>query len=161
DNWAGGVQFSPPRQHKGRTIPMGTEKDVRAYQPFTAAPVTTQKAEEAYELVLAHAGASLPRRDPVDLRVIESVRTGKPAFQKGISDTPADVGGWPEYRPGPGPEADSDGDGMPDSWEKRYSLDPNDPSDAARDRDGDGYMNLEEYLNGTDPTRFVDYTKPE
>jgi hypothetical protein len=161
DNWAGGVQFSPPRQHKGRTIPMGTEKDVRAHEPFPAAPVTTQKAEEAYELVLAQGGASLPRRDPVDLRVIESVRTGTPAFQKGIIDTPADVGGWPEYKPGPGPEADTDGDGMPDAWEKKYGLDPNDTSDAARDRDGDGYTNLEEYLNGTDPTRFVDYTKPE
>ena len=27
--------------------------------------------------------------------------------------------------------------------------------------DGDGYTNVEEYLNGTDPTEFVDYTKPE
>jgi hypothetical protein len=34
--------------------------------------------------------------------------------------------------------------------------------DAARkDLDGDGYTNLEEYLNGTDPTKFIDYSKPE
>jgi hypothetical protein len=50
---------------------------------------------------------------------------------------------------------------MPDEWEKKYGLDPNDPSDAAKDLDGDGYTNLEEYLNGTDPTKFIDYAKPE
>ena len=38
---------------------------------------------------------------------------------------------------------------------------PRDPSDAAKDLDGEGYTNLEEYLNGTDPTRIVDYSKPE
>jgi hypothetical protein len=26
--------------------------------------------------------------------------------------------------------------------------------------DGDGYTNIEEYLNGTDPTQYVDYRKP-
>jgi hypothetical protein len=159
DNWAGGVQYAPERKQRDEIIPMGTEKEVRAYKPFPAAPITQHTAEEAYELVLAYAGASLPRRDAVDLRVLESVRTGKPTFKAGIIDSPADVGGWPEYRGTP--DVDTDGDGMPDWWEKKYGLDPNDPSDAAQDRDGDGYTNLEEYLNGTDPTRFVDYTRPE
>jgi hypothetical protein len=59
------------------------------------------------------------------------------------------------------PPLDSDGDGMPDDWEKRFALNPNDPSDGAQDKDGDGYTNLEEYLNGTDPTEFIDYTKAE
>ncbi len=47
---------------------------------------------------------------------------------------------------------DHDGDGMPTDWERRYGLDPFDPSDAHKDFDGDGYTNLEEYLAGTDPT---------
>lgn len=47
---------------------------------------------------------------------------------------------------------DSDGDGMPDAWELLYGLDPNDPSDAAGNLDDDGFTNLEEYQNGTDPT---------
>lgn len=46
---------------------------------------------------------------------------------------------------------DTDGDGMPDAWEIAHGLNPNDPSDAARDDDGDGFSNLQEYLAGTDP----------
>lgn len=47
---------------------------------------------------------------------------------------------------------DSDGDMLPDTWETRYGLNPNDPSDATQDQDGDGYTNLQEYRAGTDPT---------
>ena len=48
---------------------------------------------------------------------------------------------------------------MPDEWEKKYGLDANNADDNASDKDGDGYTNIEEYLNGTDPTEFVDYTQ--
>ena len=56
---------------------------------------------------------------------------------------------------------DSDNDGMPDEWELKFKLNPQDAADGAQDKDKDGYTNVEEYLNGTDPTVFVDYTKPE
>ncbi|MAZ25408.1 MAG: hypothetical protein CMK41_06515 [Porticoccaceae bacterium] len=51
---------------------------------------------------------------------------------------------------------DSDSDGMPDSWELLYGLDPNDPSDASSDRDNDGYTALEEFINGTVPSGSID-----
>jgi hypothetical protein len=38
-------------------------------------------------------------------------------------------------------------------------LNANDPSDAALDMDADGYMNIEEFLNGTDPRKFVNYAR--
>ena len=165
DNWNGGVQFEHNSQSFENTH---SEAELKAFMdhkrsltPIPSVPIRQQTAQEAYELVLAQAGATLPRRDPVDLRIIESVRTGQVKFgAKGIIQTPDDVGGWPEYKSAPA-ALDSDHDGMPDEWEKKYGLDPNDPSDAAKDADGDGYTNLEEYLNGTDPTKFVDYAKPE
>jgi hypothetical protein len=49
------------------------------------------------------------------------------------------------------PDPDADGDGMPDAWEIAHGLNPNNSSDATQDPDGDGYTNLQEYQNGTDP----------
>lgn len=47
---------------------------------------------------------------------------------------------------------DDDGDGMHNSWEIFYGLNPSDPADAGVDGDGDGSTNLQEYQVGTDPT---------
>lgn len=46
---------------------------------------------------------------------------------------------------------DTDLDGIPDAYESAHGLNPNDPTDAAMDSDGDGFSNLLEYLIGTDP----------
>jgi hypothetical protein len=51
---------------------------------------------------------------------------------------------------------DSDSDGMPDAWETRYGLDPNDPSDASSDQDNDGIAALDEFLAGTIPSGSLD-----
>jgi hypothetical protein len=50
------------------------------------------------------------------------------------------------------PVADTDKDSLPDFWEKQYNLDINDPSDAQVDTDNDGWNNLDEFLNATNPT---------
>src|SRR5262249_41849572 len=117
-------------------------------QPFDAPLVQTSTAQQAYGLVLQSVGAILPRRDAVDARIVDSVRrrTGT------IIDSQQQVGGWPELRSAQPPK-DSDGDGMPDDWERSHGLNPSDPADAVGDNDGDGYTNLEEYLNNTNPRR--------
>ena len=112
-------------------------------KPIASGSVTTHTAEEAYRLVLAQAGAVLPHRDAVDRRVVEQVRNGTGR----VIDSQDEVGGWPEYASADPPQ-DSDLDGMPDTWEKAQGLNPNDPSDAVTDKDGNGYTNIEGYING-------------
>src|ERR1043166_6975594 len=50
---------------------------------------------------------------------------------------------------------DSDGDGIPDSWEIAYGLNPTNAADADLDFDSDGMKNLQEYLAGTNPTNAL------
>jgi hypothetical protein len=61
-----------------------------------------------------------------------------------IINSQAEVGGWPGLQTGAAPR---DGDGMPDEWERQCGLNPDNPVDGPQDRDGDGYTNVEEYLN--------------
>jgi hypothetical protein len=70
--------------------------------------------------------------------------------EKGIITDVSQVGGYPEYKGQPHKDADSDG--MPDEWEAKYGLNVNNPSDASADLNGDGYTNIEDFLNGLDPT---------
>lgn len=171
DNWAGGVQVEEYELTQ-KYVPQ-----IRAEKPFEMAPVTILPVDEAYQFVLEWAGASFPKRDAVDLRIAKQVKTGKifyakdaqpnetpyvkrrlPAdsYKKGIITNPQQVGGLPEYKSVQGP-ADMDQDGMPDQWEVKYGLDPTDPSDAVKDLNGDGYTNIEKYINGIDPTVKVDW----
>ena len=50
-------------------------------------------------------------------------------------------------------------DGLPDSWETQYGLNPASASDRTGDKDGDGALNWEEYLAGTDPMDPTSYLK--
>ncbi|WP_201743589.1 pectate lyase family protein [Roseiconus nitratireducens] len=129
--------------------------------PWEAMPIREQTAKDAYLAVLEHAGCSLPKRDSIDARIIEEVRNGTATRgNNGIITTPNEVGGWPTLQSAEAPQ-DSDNDGMPDEWERKHGFNANNAGDNSSDKDGDGYTNVEEYLNGTDPTQFVDYMKPE
>ena len=137
----------------------GNERLARVNTPFEGWPVAPHEiAQVAYESVLAKVGATLPRRDAVDKRVVEMVRSGKPMTETGIIKDISEVGGYPTltYDPAKVP-VDKDGDGMPDEWEIKHSFNPNDPSDGALDDDGDGYTNVEEYLNNTNPREKINY----
>jgi pectate lyase len=117
-------------------------------EPFNVQPVKTTSAQRAYEAVLRTVGASLPLRDSVDARIVDEVCQRKGS----IIDSQQQVGGWPALKSKAAP-VDSDDDGMPDSWERRYGLNPHDPVDGATDNNKDGYTNLEEYLNSTNPNK--------
>jgi pectate lyase len=115
-------------------------------EPFPAAPVAKESAALACARILEDVGATLPRRDAADRRLIEEIKTGRGR----IINSQAEVGGWPELRTAE-PPADTDLDGMPDDWERQHHFDPRDAADAAQDADGDGYTNVEEFLNDTAP----------
>ncbi len=163
DNWKGvvpsltaikGVQERNPNNLKA--IP-GLKLD----NPWPAMAINQQTADEAYQSVLEHAGASFPKRDAVDVRIIDEVRNGYATYEGptyklehevadkskicGIIDSHKDVGGWPELKSTPAP-IDSDHDGMPDDWEDKNALNKKDPKDR-NIVSSDGYTMLEKYLN--------------
>ena len=105
--------------------------------------VTLDSAADAYEKVLAGAGASL-HRDTIDAQLIEQVRSLGSTGQ--IIKDPAAVGGPGELHSGDAPK-DTDHDGIPDDWEKAHQLNPNDPADASQIAPGGAYTNIEQYLN--------------
>lgn len=171
NNWDGGVQVFD-EAHAGEH--MG---NIKVDTPFDMPNVTIMDTKKAYNFVLEGVGATLPKRDAVDSRIIKTVKTGKaiyvedapefispyvkrrlPAdsYKQGIITDIRQVGGLPEYN---GESyLDSDKDGMPDEWEIRNGLNPNDPSDAVEDCNGDGYTNIEKYINGIDIKKKVDWT---
>ncbi|MDD3320579.1 MAG: pectate lyase [Paludibacter sp.] len=121
-----------------------TEKNIQNFKlsvPFETGPVKTEDAQVAYQQVLNNGGATLPKRDAVDSRIVNGVktRTGR------IIKSQDDVGGWPELKNAPAP-TDSDQDGMPDTWEIKNNLNPRNADD--RNKIGtNGYSMLEKYLN--------------
>jgi hypothetical protein len=116
------------------------------YEPF----VKTHSAKDAYASVIADVGATKPKQDAVDRRVIADVEkrghtfSGSKGKLPGIIDSPKDAGGWPEYKGGD-PPTDTDHDGMPDEWEKAHGLDVTKADGHLFRRDG--YTHLEHYLN--------------
>jgi hypothetical protein len=170
DNWAGGVQI----EDNGKDAGLYTEA-IRVNAPMPMAEVSTMNAKDAYSYVLQNAGANLPKRDAVDIRIIETVKTGKitysenakgttskfikrrlpeDSYKQGIITNPDQVGGYPEYK---GKSyKDADNDGMPDDWEKKNGLNPNNASDAVQPaKNKSGYTNIEEYLNSLVPVQNV------
>ncbi len=141
-NWRGLDLNAVPEADRSKAIVP------RPFQIY--APIESERAIDALRTVLSQAGATLPKRDAVDARVVQEVKTksatGMGSFGKaGIIDDPMAVGGWPIYKSAPA-LVDTDKDGMPDVWEKNNGLNAQDPSDRNK-LNKDGYTMLEVYLN--------------
>ena len=83
-------------------------------------------------------------------------RLANDSYKQGIITDPRQMGGYPVYRDWK-PYTDTDGDGMPDEWEKANGLNPNNPADATQDCNGDGYTNIEKYINAIPTQSKVDW----
>ena len=86
-------------------------------------------------------------------------RLGNDSYKQGIITDPRQMGGYPVYQAWQ-PYKDSDMDGMPDEWETANGLNPNDASDAIKDMNGDGYTNIEKYINAIPTGTRTDWTNP-
>lgn len=115
---------------------------------FPSVPVLS--AADALQFVIDNAGASHQRDEADDYVFTELKSYGKKG--KTISDEASlgiiNVVG--NFTGGTAP-TDTDRDGMPDAWETQQGLNPNSAADAMQDKDGDGWVNLEEYINGIAP----------
>lgn len=157
-NYVDGSTTNTTNNWRGAVMNGGSANDTSSAKvttPFTTgniSSVLTHTALEAYDYVLATAGASLPKRDTLDKRIVNDVRnrTGKIIdVQGGYPHGTAyasTVNAWPALNSLTAP-TDTDHDGMPDSWETVRGLNPA----LASDRNlynANGYSNLENYLNG-------------
>ena len=123
-----------------------------------ADPALTEAAEQAITVALDAAepdvdggyfwATTLPfEPDPTLDPDGDGVPNGDDAF-------PADPTEWEDTDAdgiGNNADRDDDGDGLSDTLENRYRLDPRDASDAGSDLDGDGLDNRTELMLGTHP----------
>lgn len=166
DNWNGGVQIE---NKKGELMTYEEAKEyfdaMRTKDPLPMPHFTIMGTKQAYEYVLANVGATLPKRDAVDARIVKQVRTGKidplenvklpetdfkhrrlpkDSYKSGIITDISQVGGYPNYVGKP--YKDSDNDGMPDDYENKNGLNAKDASDSGKITPS-GYANIEIYLS--------------
>jgi uncharacterized protein YjdB len=160
DNWSGSTRqvscYRGSGDYDGQEVPPSWRRSSEQPWRGIANAVALRTAEQAYNAVVADVGANerltcdgrwTGALDPADSRVISETRNGS-----GPSSPPSDegaVGGYPSYSRGTGC-TDQDGDGLPDAWEQRF-YDCSTCADAAAPG-RDGYLLMEHYVNGTDPT---------
>lgn len=113
-----------------------------AFESEAAAENVKLSARAAHHRALESVGASKPKRDAVDARIIGGVRDGSGRQVKTIAED-----AWPVLQ-GAATEPDTDGDGLPDAWEKMHGLDAAEPGDAGRVATPEGWTWLEVWMSG-------------
>ncbi|MBQ8687615.1 MAG: carbohydrate-binding protein, partial [Ruminococcus sp.] len=119
-----------------------------------------ESAADSYEHVISYAGNGISptQRTAIDQQCAEETKngtgscSGTAAYDSSVSDLTKykiECGVTYDY-PDPVLQktiTDNDNDGMDDDWELLRGLDPNDPSDTNGDYCGEGYTNIEYYIN--------------
>ena len=158
DNFKYGIANQIDKSGNDKTYPGDNAIKLTVPMPFEG--VTTHTAQDAYEKVLAYAGASL-HRDWVDEQMVNDTRKGI-ATSTGSGNTGGIINSQNDNKPAgaaadwsPWPDlvtdtsisvADTDGDGIPNYWEDANGLDKNNAADGNL-TDAEGYTNLERYMN--------------
>ncbi|MFV0606821.1 MAG: hypothetical protein ACK5NK_13380 [Niabella sp.] len=118
----------------------------QAYQyPYNQGHLNTK---DLLKWISRHAGATLPKRDDVDLLLIKELNS---IGQKGIfvfteKDNKLSNGGLGIFESGNLP-IDSDKDGIPDIWEKTIGSNPTKKDALEGSTSHIGYLNIEVFIN--------------
>lgn len=135
--------------------------------PALKYPIMVHTVAQTESDLIAHVGASkrldengnfINNRDAVDTRQINTYINNTGKFLTSLKGGEVEVGGYPTIASGTA-YTDTDKDGMPDNWEKKYGFNPSNLSDGNEDFDKDGYTNIEEFLNGTNPKEVITDSK--
>lgn len=125
----------------------------RSSTRFSSPWISNTLADLAYTEVTDKAGASLPRRDVTDTRIVDEVKSKTGTIKDCVTRTdPSSITncstsnrvvpeGWVSYSSGASPQ-DSDNDGIPDDWEASHGG-----NISANDIAPSGYTWIEEYVN--------------
>ncbi|MEU4155865.1 cellulose binding domain-containing protein [Actinoplanes sp. NPDC026670] len=122
-----------------------TDVPTHASSRFAVPNITTESASAALTKVLANSGAFWWSRDAVDTRVINETKNTSGAVINYPNATEWN-NAWNASQVNAPSGWDTDRDGMPNTWESANGLNPN-SADHNGDADGDGYRNVEEYLD--------------
>ena len=156
DNWSGSTLSPSSNSSIKSTERFDATEDV--FNSYNT--ISMHEAATAYSKVIAYAGCSFSR-DAVDTRIVKDASEygevsgakgysyeGSNGSTNGMIDSQTDVGGFPTLSSSDAP-VDTDQDGIPDAWETKNGLDPNDASDgAAYTLDAkEWYTNVEVYAN--------------
>lgn len=153
-------------------FPKQLKDPMQVYTDTLFTPYSMSSQEDSpnivYDKVLQHVGANLQVntlaggfriiRDSVDQRIIDNLINRTGSFLNGVDyDNVAGYPAisWPKLQDGR-VAIDADLDGMPDVWELLYfqSTGRGSQVKSSGDYDRDGYTDVEEYLNRTNPLRL-------
>ncbi|MBE6331991.1 MAG: T9SS C-terminal target domain-containing protein [Bacteroidales bacterium] len=138
------------RASNGGSIP--TTYEYQVSEPLFESYATIHTAKDAFKIVNSYAGAIMPVRDDHHKRIVKETINGTYTYVgsksgiKGEIDNEEDAGGFENY-----PEEhraadfDTDQDGIPNWFENIIGTDPASANNNA-DPDGDGWTQLEDYL---------------
>jgi len=151
DNWflfitnqrnCGDYNNPVPTKHR-RFIPLSPAPVPVTIQPSSLSMVDSILADVGANRRLNADGSFTNIRDSADKKFVDDFYAGTGPSSPPSSFTIPTVNSGTPY-------ADTDHDGMADDWESIHGFNPN-IKDGNGDADGDGYTNLEEFLNGTIP----------
>jgi hypothetical protein len=140
----------------GKEVPLNSTgyptEDTNSFQsqPYDyPAKTPTLTAEQAFKYVIDHVGASFPKRDQVDSKIISDLKTvGKEGIYVYTETDLGFVNNGVGNIKSTTALLDSDGDGIPDTWEVENGLNKNNKADALQfSSKSPGYFNIEVYIN--------------